>query len=82
MGAIGSGAYYFNKYVGGEVIFASHPDGKNDGLYSASRLVRSSALPMQNFTLFAHGLVGGARLADRTAKSRALTTSPISGDRL
>src|SRR6185312_12080459 len=28
-GAIGSGAYYFNKYVGGEAIFAAHPDGNN-----------------------------------------------------
>jgi hypothetical protein len=60
-GAIGSGAYYFNKYVGGEAIFAAHPDGKNDGLYTISGgpIVRA---PMQNFTLFAHGLVGGARL--------------------
>ncbi len=61
LGAIGSGAYYFNKYVGGEIIFAAHPDGKNDGFYSISGgpIVRA---PMQNFTLFAHGLVGGGRL--------------------
>jgi hypothetical protein len=61
LGAIGSGAYYMNKYVGGEAIFAAHPDGKNDGLYTISGgpIVRA---PMQNFTLFAHGLVGGARL--------------------
>ena len=61
LGAIGSGAYYFNKYVGAEVSFAAHPDGVNDGLYSgaAGPIFRA---PMQNFTLFAHGLVGGARL--------------------
>jgi hypothetical protein len=61
-GAIGSGAYYFNKYVGAEANFVAHPSGKNDGLYSASGglIVRA---PMQNFTLFAHGLAGGARLA-------------------
>ncbi len=61
LGAIGSGAYYFNKYVGGEVVVVAHPDGKNDGLYTASAglIVRA---PMQNFTLFAHGLAGGARL--------------------
>jgi hypothetical protein len=61
LGAIGSGAYYFNKYAGGEIIFAAHPDGDNDGLYTASAgpIFR---LPMQNFTLFAHGLAGGARL--------------------
>ena len=25
VGAMGSGAYYFNKWVGGEIIFAAHP---------------------------------------------------------
>ena len=60
-GAIGSGAYYFNKYFGGEVVFTAHPDGKNDGLYTASAgpIFR---VPLENFTLFAHGLAGGARL--------------------
>jgi len=61
LGAIGSGAYYFNKYVGGEVVAVSHPDGQNDGLFTASAglIVRA---PMQNFTVFAHALAGGARL--------------------
>ena len=60
-GAIGEGAYFFNKYVGAEVNLVAHPSGKNDGLYTASGglIVRA---PMQNFTLFAHGLAGGARL--------------------
>ena len=60
-GAIGSGAYYFNKYVGAEVNFVAHPDGNNDGLYSASGGMIARA-PMQNFTLFAHGLAGAANL--------------------
>ncbi len=61
LGAIGSGALYFNKYVGGEVVAVSHPSGENDGLFTASAglIVRA---PMQNFTVFAHGLAGGARL--------------------
>ncbi len=44
-----------------KINFVAHPDGNNDGLYSVSAglIVRA---PMQNFTLFAHGLVGGARL--------------------
>ena len=60
-GAIGSVAYYFNKYVGGEVNFVAHPDGNNDSLYttSAGPILR---LPLQNFQVFAHGLAGGARL--------------------
>ena len=61
LGAIGSGAYYFNKYFGAEVNFVAHPDGNNDGLYSASAGPIFRA-PMQNFTLFAHGLAGGAKL--------------------
>ena len=61
LGAAGSGAYYFNKYVGAEVLFTAHPDGQNDGLYTASAGPIFRA-PMQNFTLFAHGLAGGARL--------------------
>src|SRR5260370_1038062 len=62
LGAIGSGAYYFNKYVGGEAIFTAHPDGKNDGLYTvgAGPIFRA---PMHNFTLLALGLPGPANLA-------------------
>jgi hypothetical protein len=61
LGAIGSGAYYFNKNFGGEFIYSNHPDGVNDGFSGASvgPIVR---LPMENFTLFAHALVGAGRL--------------------
>jgi hypothetical protein len=61
VGAIGSGAYYFSKYVGLEAVYANHPDGKNDGMsqVSGGPIFRA---PMQNFTVFAHGLVGAARL--------------------
>ncbi|HEY4379680.1 MAG TPA: hypothetical protein VGN01_05000 [Acidobacteriaceae bacterium] len=61
LGAIGSGAYYFNNYFGGEIIYTNHPDGANDGMsgVSGGAIAR---LPMENFTLFAHGLVGVARL--------------------
>ncbi len=61
VGAAGSVAYYFSKYVGGEVVVTAHPNGTNDSMYSfsAGPVFR---LPMQNFQLFAHGLVGGARL--------------------
>lgn len=61
LGAIGSAAYYFNKYVGAEGIFTAHPDGRNDGMYSA-QVGPIFRAPMDNFTVFAHGLAGGARL--------------------
>ena len=61
LGAIGSGAYYLNKFVGGEIVYLNHPDGKNDGMssISAGPIFRA---PMQDFTVFGHGLVGAARL--------------------
>lgn len=70
VGGIVSGAYYMNKYVGGEAIFALHPDGKNDGFYSISGgpIVRA---PLQNFTLFAHGLVGGGYLGGPNSENPA-----------
>jgi hypothetical protein len=60
-GAIGSGAIYFNKYFGFEFVYANHPSGVNDGVSSASAgpIFR---MPMDNFTLFAHGLAGSERL--------------------
>ena len=61
LGAIGSGAYYFNKYVGGEVVYANHPSGVNDGVSSISG-GPIARMPMDHFTLFAHFLVGSERL--------------------
>jgi hypothetical protein len=60
-GAALSGAYYFNKYVGMEVLGFANPDGQNDGSY-AGYMGPIFRAPMQNFTLFAHGLAGGVRL--------------------
>jgi hypothetical protein len=72
LGAIGSGAYYFNKYFGVELLAIANPGnptvpsdatstGQNDGLYAGygGPIFRA---PMQNFTLFAHGMAGGVRL--------------------
>ena len=59
-GAIGSGAYYFNKYFGGEISMIANPNGNGDGFYGyyAGPIFR---LPLQNYTLFANGLAGGVR---------------------
>jgi hypothetical protein len=67
LGVIGSGAYWFNKYIGAEGVFIGNPDGcpnggctGGDGFYGgyAGPIFRA---PMQNFTLFAHALAGGVR---------------------
>jgi len=61
LGAIGSGAYYFNKYFGGEVSAAFHPDGKGDGFttLNAGPIFR---FPTQDVTPFVHFLVGTTRI--------------------
>ena len=80
-GAIGSGAYYFNKYVGGEVIYTNHPSGVNDGVSAISGGL-IARLPMENFTLFAHGLVGGGRLGGPNSDDPAtFYHNPYSGVR-
>jgi hypothetical protein len=62
VGAMASGAYYISKYFGGEVAMMANPDlyggGQNDAFYGffAGPIAR---LPLQNYTLFAHGLAGG-----------------------
>jgi outer membrane protein OmpA-like peptidoglycan-associated protein len=61
-GAIGSYAYYVNRYVGGQIEFAFHPDGPNDGAGSGQGglILR---LPEAGMTPFAHFLAGAVDLA-------------------
>jgi outer membrane protein OmpA-like peptidoglycan-associated protein len=62
LGAIGSGAYYFSRYVGLEIDAAFHPSGPNDGLMPLVTAGPIFRLPMDNVTFFAHGMAGAARL--------------------
>src|ERR1700729_1047480 len=57
VGAIGSGASYFNKHVGIEANLVAQPHGRTNSFYSTSGGLIFRA-PLQNFTLFAHGMVG------------------------
>jgi outer membrane protein OmpA-like peptidoglycan-associated protein len=61
-GAIGSFAYYFNRYVGGQVEYANHPNGANDGAQTASAGIIFRYPTDEGMTVFAHGLAGGVRL--------------------
>ncbi len=77
-GAIGSGAYYFNKYIGGEFSFIANPDGQNDGAYGAyaGPIVRA---PMENFTLFAHAAAGATKLGGTEQREPGdFRTQPVS----
>ncbi len=61
-GAIASGAYYFNKYIGGQVEFGAHPDGNNDGAYSLSAGIIARYPTDEGVTPFAHALAGAVHL--------------------
>src|SRR5277367_5091166 len=61
-GAIVSGAYYFNKYVGGQAEIGFHPSGNNDGAYTLSAGIIARYPTDQGFTPWGHALVGGVHL--------------------
>ena len=59
-GALLSGAYYFNKYVGGQVESAFHPQDKNDGGYTGQAGI-IFRFPVSGMTPFVHGLAGATK---------------------
>ncbi|HEX3662765.1 MAG TPA: hypothetical protein VHU89_15115 [Acidobacteriaceae bacterium] len=61
LGAIGSFTYYFNRYVGGQIEYANHPNGQNDGISDGQAGI-VFRYPVQGMTPFVHGLAGGARV--------------------
>ena len=60
-GAIGSFTYYFNRYVGGQVEYANHPNGNNDGISTAEAGI-VFRYPTEGMDVFVHGLAGAARV--------------------
>ncbi len=64
-GAIGSGTYYFNRYVGGQVEYSAHPDGNNDGASVASGGI-VFRYPTEDVTPFVHFEGGAVRLGGPT----------------
>ena len=65
-GIIGSGAYYFNKYVGAQVEVATHDTFVSDSSSNGDATTIAGGLiarfPTADITPFIHGLVGGARV--------------------
>src|ERR1700724_760151 len=60
-GAIGSGTYFFNRFLGAQVEYSNHPDGRNDGASVASAgLV--GRYPTEDITPFVHAEGGAVRL--------------------
>ena len=65
-GVLGSGAYYFNKYVGAQVETGAHDLWVNSSSSNGSAFTLAGGLiarfPTADITPFVHGLVGGARV--------------------
>ncbi|MEO6830261.1 MAG: hypothetical protein ABI164_10675 [Acidobacteriaceae bacterium] len=62
VGAIGSGAYYFNKYMGAEITVGAHKDGPGDDFmtYSLGPIFR---FPTDSITPFVHVAAGAVHMA-------------------
>ncbi len=67
-GAIGSVAYFFNRYVGGVVEYADHELGKNDSFENAAAGIVFRYPTELGVTPFAHGLAGAARVGGPNAE--------------
>ncbi|MFL6428756.1 MAG: hypothetical protein ACJ71S_10975 [Acidobacteriaceae bacterium] len=60
-GAIGSGTYFFNRYVGAQAEVSVHPDGNNDGATVTSGGI-VFRYPTEDITPFVHFEGGAVRL--------------------
>ena len=60
-GAIGSGTYYFNRYLGAQAEYSNHPDGRNDGASVVSGGI-VARYPTEDITPFVHAEGGAVRL--------------------
>jgi hypothetical protein len=61
-GAIASGAYYFNRHVGGQLEYANHQEGKNDGFQTfMAGIIFRFPFESDDVEPFVHGLVGATR---------------------
>ncbi len=66
-GAIGSVAYYFNRYLGGQLEYENSPDGRNDGVQTIQGGL-IGRYPMSGMTPFVHALAGAARVGGPNAE--------------
>ena len=60
-GAIASGAYYFNRWVGGQVEYGNHILGKNDGFQTIQGgIIFRFPVESEGIVPFVHGLAGAS----------------------
>jgi hypothetical protein len=75
-GAIGSGTYYFNRYVGAQAEVSVHPDGNNDGATVASGGI-VFRYPTEDITPFVHFEGGAVRLGGPFKQPSAVWTTGL-----
>ena len=81
-GAIGSVSYFFNRYAGGQIEYANHPNGANDGI-STARLASFSGIPPKECRCLSMDWPAERASADPTTLEMALAISwrtPTRGD--
>jgi outer membrane protein OmpA-like peptidoglycan-associated protein len=79
-GAIGSVAYFFNRYVGGVVEYADHSLGKNDGFRNMAAGLIFRYPTSMGVTPFAHAMAGAAYVGGPNAEpivSHSYTWGPL-----
>ena len=67
-GAIGSAAYFMNKYVGGVVEYADHSLGKNDGFRDAMAGIIFRYPSSIGATPFVHAMAGASKIGGPNAE--------------
>jgi ribosomal protein S11 len=67
-GAIGSVAYYFNRYFGGQAEFGAHPDGRNDEAWTVQGGPIFRYPTSEGITPFVHALAGAVKLGGPNAE--------------
>ncbi len=67
-GAVGSVAYYFNRYVGGTVEYADHTLGKNDGFRDLTAGLIARYPSSIGVTPFVHAMAGAADVGGPNAE--------------
>jgi len=68
-GAIASGAYYFNRHVGGQLEYGNHREGKNDGFQTIQAgIIFRFPFEQDSITPFVHGLAGAVQFGGPNAE--------------
>lgn len=68
-GVLASGAYYFNRHVGGQIEYGNHREGKNDGFQTIQAgIIFRFPFEQDSIIPFVHGLAGAVQFGGPNAE--------------